>query len=792
MKRNILHPVVAVFMMLHLQCAVAQSLHPDTLVRAFNSHREQALQEKLYLHIDRTFFLTGETLWFRIYQVDATLHRPVNLSKVAYVEILDRNNKAQVQVKVRLNADGGHGSIFIPATMLSGNYVVRAYTQWMKNFSPEFYFHNSITVVNPFIRPEPQKEEVKRTEVEFFPEGGYLVDGLRSKVGFRISNVAGTGVRGIVLSEGSDTVSIFHPLKFALGHFYFTPRAGERYRCMLIDDNGKTTTHALPEVKQQGYVMTLNDSGAGELSIRVRTKGIPPSSSLFLFVHSRQVTVFSETQRLAPDEAVFTIPRHSVPAGITHFTLFDAVLNPVCERLYFIPGSSGLAISVTSDQQKYITRRKVALSITAAADDAEKAASVSVAVYRIDSLGATPTAGIAPYLLLSSDLHGFIESPEYYFSDDADARAAADNLMLTHGWRRFSWADVFKKKIRFAYPPEYRSHFVSGKVLKSDGTPARGVLSYLASPSKLVTLYGSRSDDMGNVYFETEDFWGPRKLVLQTNTKVDSTFRLQLNNPFSGRYASVVMKPFILRSSMHQRLKERSLAMQVQDIYYHETIDKPAMPPKSDSTAFYGVADQVYYLDDFTRFPVMEEVMREYVPGVLVRKRRGGFHFIVIDNVNKGVLPTDPLVLLDGVPVFDVNKIMAFDPLKVKKLDVVMRHHYLGPLVIPGMVSYSTYRGDLAGFELDRRALVIDYEGLQLQREFHVPRYENQRLRNSRLPDQRTLIYWAPDIKTGENGRVEFYTSDVSGQYQVVVEGITPLGQAGTGFHTFEVNRQDY
>jgi hypothetical protein len=190
----------------------------------------------------------------------------------------------------------------------------------------------------------------------------------------------------------------------------------------------------------------------------------------------------------------------------------------------------------------------------------------------------------------------------------------------------------------------------------------------------------------------------------------------------------------------------------------------------------------------------MEEVMREYVPGVHVRKRKDGFHFLVADKINGGLLEADPLVLLDGVPVFDINKIMSYDPLKIKKLEVVERKYYSDQLYLPGIVSYSTYNGDLAGFELDPRSVSINYEGLQLEREFYTPQYDSQKKRAARLPDQRTLLYWTPEVYVDKNGKceLEFYTSDIPGNYRVVVEGLDSDGYAGNAIYNFTVKRFDH
>jgi hypothetical protein len=149
------------------------------------------------------------------------------------------------------------------------------------------------------------------------------------------------------------------------------------------------------------------------------------------------------------------------------------------------------------------------------------------------------------------------------------------------------------------------------------------------------------------------------------------------------------------------------------------------------------------------------------------------------------------MVLLDGVPVFNIDKIMAFDPLKVKKLDVVTSRYFHGPLVYDGLVSYTTYTGDLAGFELDSRSLLQAYEGLQQQREFYAPRYETEEQQRSRLADFRNLLYWAPEVRleANQNGTVNFYTSDQVGTYLVVIQGITENGVPGSQVATFRVEQ---
>ena len=135
----------------------------DSLSKKFDRYRTTFPQEKLYVHLAQEFYLTGETVWFKIYYVDGALHHSMDISKVAYVEILDNNNQPLLQTKVALKDGKGDGSLFLPASISSGNYHLRAYTQWMRNFSPEFFFHKTISIVNSFRKLEARHRKSSKT-----------------------------------------------------------------------------------------------------------------------------------------------------------------------------------------------------------------------------------------------------------------------------------------------------------------------------------------------------------------------------------------------------------------------------------------------------------------------------------------------------------------------------------------------------------------------------------------------------------------------------------------------------
>jgi len=174
---------------------------------------------------------------------------------------------------------------------------------------------------------------------------------------------------------------------------------------------------------------------------------------------------------------------------------------------------------------------------------------------------------------------------------------------------------------------------------------------------------------------------------------------------------------------------------------------------------------------------------------MLVQKKGPHFHLPLYDYGTSTFFQGDPLILLDGVPVFDIDSLMILDPLKIRKLETVQHMYFLGGTNFDGIMNWTTYKGDLGGYNLDPHVTVVDYEGLQLEREFYSPSYETDDQVSTHLPDFRNVLYWSPVVSTNTQGKsdLNFYSSDMPGKYIVVVEGIADDGEAGSKLIGFEV-----
>jgi hypothetical protein len=787
----------ALLIMLAIQHNTIHAQETELLSKKVEHYSTSHLEEKLFLHTDKSVYLSDEICWFKIYNVDGAFHLPLAMSTVAYVEILDNRYKAIVQEKVTLQNGLGTGSIKLPNNIGSGTYTLRAYTNWMKNYSADFFFQKTVTIINTKkdqtnALATATKEEIK---IQVYPEGGNLVNDLPNKVAFKITNQYGKGIASsaIIINEQSETITKASTLQLGMGNFSITPKEGQSYKISIQLADGRKVSEALPKSNNKGYTLKLTqaENQKGTLNIAIATKNIT-SSIVYLIGHTRGVVKTANKLTIENGIANISIPNSSLGNGINSFTLFDENRNPVCERLYFKYPEEKLGLSIATDAREYAVRNKVSVKLNSFLVSGKGTnADLSMAVYKVDELQPIDETNIQNYLWLSSDLIGKVESPNSYFNEaDPQRFEAMDNLMLINGWRRFNWEIVLNdKKPAFEFLPEIAGKIVTGRVVPNkDNLPINGITAYLSMPSKRTQFRSSMSDQNGKLKFQFNDFFNDDQVIAQIEKNNAANYKIEISNPFvkSTTNSSTDFLPYTNDEKFQINRYHRDLEVQN---YYNQDMVNKFESNSIDTSAFYHKADERYLLDDYSRFNTLEEVFREYMTNVKLNKSGENYNIAVYDNVQKRFFSNQPLILLDGYPITDLNKFMSFDPLKIRKLEIVDRMYFLGNMTYYGVMNFTTYTGKMEGYDLDPQAVVLDFKGLQSQREFITPDYAVKDQVNTRLPDFRHLLFWSADVNTNEKGKNElsFFTSDVPGKYVIVVQGLNQEGKTGYQEMTFEV-----
>lgn len=729
--------------------------------------------------------MANEIIWIKAYSFSGMLHAPMELSKVVYVELIDGNNVTVIQSKVEMLRGKGNGSLEI-SSLPTATYRLRAYTRWMMNYKEDYFFEREIQVFNtqsaPFVKPVTQGSMI---HADFYPEGGSLVEGLTSTVAFRITDASGRGVQasGKVVDQNDVVVGTFTPLTLGIGRFRFLPQTGFQYK-VIITYNGKETSHALPEIASTGYTMEVTADRDKYVVSVSRKAPVVQSDYLMLLVHTRQHVKLVSVSFFKEDKVVFTIDKNKLGDGISHITLFDRLKNPVAERLVFKKPTRQLTIEGVPQAYQYAPREEVKVSIRTTDDQqVPVAANMSFAIYALDSLqDSFSTMGMLSYAYLVSDLGDRIEQPEFYFSKDTVSVTAIDNLMLTYGWRKFDWKQVVNGNASpLVYAPEYEGLTISGRVRDEVSGTFMNHAKVFLSVAGVNPVFGvTRTDKDGKFQFTVSELYGTKPVVFQAGGG-----SIQLNNSFDTRFGKGTnYDAYVPWKVANQTLTLNNIHAQVERTFhgFDHFLDK--LP---DTTRFYGKPTISYLLDDYVRFPTLEDVFREYVPGVIVRRHDKKGRVYVLNNASQLFFEEEPLILLDGVPVRDTDVLLGTDASAVKEVNIVNVSYHIGPVAFSGILDIRTYKGNLGEFDIDPNAVVIDYEGLNRMRIFKSPEYPTIERKYSRIPDFRSVLYWQPDVDTDADGNqtVNFYTSDKRGNFMGVINGMTKNGLIG--FRTFMI-----
>lgn len=761
----------------------------DKVQNAFSNYQQNVFQEKIFVHTDKEQYLAGEIIWLKVYTVDANKHQPTDLSKVAYIELLDQQNQPAAQVKLLLKEGGGDGFIELPRSLVSGSYKLRSYTNWMKNFNVELFFEKKISILNPQIFSSVSKSTPQNFDIQFFAEGGDLVEGIKSNVGFKAIGENGKGISlaGAIINQNNDTIARFKTAKFGIGKFQFTPQVNTSYKAVITSFGKDKISKDFLVAKKMGYVMSLTPQQNGNLTVEINSN-LKDEKLYLLTYHGKNISN-AIAVNVAGGKTSFSIEFAKLDEGTSHFTVFNEAGIAVCERLFFKRPTKKLDIQLKTDQSAYLKRKKVNVGLLLKDELANTtSASLSVSVRKIDSLQGMDESDIMSYFLLASELKGYVENPSYYLNNNTeDVNSALNNLLITQGWRRFNWNEITQSRMpEFKFLPEFTGHLINGNIKMINKQPLKFVNVYLGSPGKIGQFYEAVSDTAGSFTFNTKDFYGLNEIVVQTTQK-DTASTITINSPFFEKYSSAGLNNFKFNTELIDQFENYNMNFQVQHTFQVSKWDNRKQLA-TDSSRFYFKAFKTYQFDDYDRFKTMEESLREVVKETFVSKVQNNFR---IKLLAKDVpMDGDPLVLFDGLPYFNMDKVMAIDPHKIKKLEILPESYHYGSSKFDGILSFFSVKSNLANIEIAPNSVVLDYDGLQLYREFYSPSYDSETQMNNRLPDFRNVLYWSPNININNKGEgvISFYTSDVTGTYIGTINGLSKNGNPGSTVFTFKVN----
>ena len=436
-------------------------------------------QEKVYLHLDNTGYFKGETIWFKAYVTRIDTEAPTDLSKVLYVELLNPTGDVVERRKLHIEADGtAYGDIQLDSTIaVTGFHEIRAFTRYMTNWGTNACFSRVIPIFKEPTREgdysdpkidqlsyrhrlnderlqvndegnsniislteeeDAQKEKKQKGDLRmhFYPEGGNMVRGLPCKVAFTVTDGDNRPLATKVSLKDEQGNTVVTVSSDAEGRGAFLMQGTEPHQVWVQNENGNTKRFDLPKALEEGCTLQLDVTDADSIRFNLYATSAMQGRKLGYIVMNRSKLVRCDTLT-AQSQQQIVLPRSQHMEGVSQFTLFDSEGGIVAERLFFVYPKSRIAVpvKVSSTTANIRPCGKVKFNLTGAPN-----ASLSFSAVDANGMVNGNEGNIFTWMLLASDLKGYIAHPEYYLeSDDEAHRQATDLLMLVQGWRRYDW-----------------------------------------------------------------------------------------------------------------------------------------------------------------------------------------------------------------------------------------------------------------------------------------------------------------------------------------------------------------
>ena len=779
------------------------SLAAQKFDSALSIFRKKFPAEKVYIHYNKEYYTAGETIWFKAYLT--INHAPSGLSNNFYLQL--RNDKGIVVSNKKYPVKGTaiSGNIDIPDSIDGGVYTVNAFTAAMLNPDADFISTKNLHIYNSSsgqannVLHDPAAPKIS---LLFFPEGGSLIADINTVIAFKAVTEFGypLDVKGMIKTEDGAMVLPFSSYHDGIGQFLLTPQANKKY-VAVTEVKGQVYTFSLPPVQSNGLALKVEDENGGKLFIVSGNQEQKPQVHVIKVVAQINNVVVYENEFYSGDHFSVKghIPTDSLPSGILQVIVLNQDDAPLLERLTFINNREYEAGASLSVLKQGTNAREMNYLQFDFPDTAQRSCSVAITDYQDDT---TPSKeNIISSLLLTSDLKGDIFNPGYYFSSKNDSvKTAMDNLMLTHGWRRFTW----KKILHNEYPEpikedEYLIN-ISGTVKNPNKTEVMsgGLLNiFIITEDSALFTYNYPVNKEGHFLLDSLLFAGSSRFYYSyTNAKGKQkpvTVILGEKKSHEWPAGSASMNKDVSSWSETPVKKETSDVRKVvltqkglenvKELENVTVLSKPERPidilNEKYATGIFKTGSR-YIIDNITKPEVLTGggpgAVRDYIASLIPRVKVKKGYFV---NIRLHDMPV--AVFIDQFPA----TMFQLDQLRIEQIGIV-KFWDNDPVVVSSdrgggtIVVYTKKYEDVRSYNITApEAPYFLYNGYSIEKEFYSPDYSIPSDKH-KDPDVRTTLCWNPKVYTNANEnciQVNFFNNDWSRKFKIVLEGIDNKGR---------------
>jgi len=346
-------------------------------------------------------------------------------------------------------------------------------------------------------------------------------------------------------------------------------------------------------------------------------------------------------------------------------------------------------------------------------------------------------------------------------------------------------ADILEP-FQFNFLPDRNGTAISGSVVaynSGESAPATRIhFSILGEdPAYMVAT----SDQAGRFLMKIPSRFGNQEMFVVPEQSPDQSLEVRIDNDFTTDALPFSSGSYMLQEDEKLLASRLSLQMQLQMAFLAESVpDSSIITSRIEPVPFYGRPEISIKIDEFVSLPNMEEVIENLIPLTYV-VRRGGKADFLIKSDNPMISLYRPLILIDHIPVFDMDVVLALPPSKIDRIEVIPEVYVLGEVKYGGIICFTSRQGDLAGMKLAEGSYFFDYASLHPPMAPQVPRYKG----GSSIPDTRNTLLWMDhlELHKGSSSKVSFQAASVPGTYLILFRGVSSEGSIVYGMNRFRV-----
>ncbi len=755
---------------------------------------QAVIEPRLLMKVDfeKRAYGPGDTVVFRLDASDLD-HAKIDKGVIHYTVSLSGE---QFLDSTAVTNSNGHAELLflLPHSLKSADGYINAKVNWMG-------VEESVGRTIPIA--------LNHITMNFFPEGGDLVENISSRIAFKAVNEFGKGadVHGVVVDDTGKEVAGFKSYHLGMGAFQFTPQRGHRYFAHINRPANQTVPTLLPIALASGYTMAVARGVAERLAIKINSP-LATEGFLVALVHGRIVS--SESIRLAKGQNSFDLNAVDFPQGIAVISLFDAAGVPRCERLTFVRPDKTLSVKVTPSKKTYAPGEQVKLSIRTTdpkGNPIPAALSLSVVDDKLLSFADDRQDNIQSWFLLSSEVKGEVEEPKFYFDpEESKAPEALDYLLMTQGWRRFTWKSLDKEPQPKIVAEDFGT--ISGKIVGRDlvGNAGEVIIYELNGKHRILHV---ATDMAGNFVLKNAD---PTTYLVALTKKPNRAIVECRQGQVKSGTAITTFGPD--KELERDETFPRSTPAIVKPVT--TVVGQTNYAMKSDVTQLsevivtgYGSQEArsltgcVWVARDYNSLPSdMLTILQGRVPGLQIQVQNGTpASTAVIRSRGLSTQATlEPLLAIDGIPVesstnnnfTNLSTLPTHDVQSIQVINSPEANVLYGSAASGGVILVTTRSNIPRSYAYQKRkeskfnSITIPPRAFSVTREYYdAPTALGT---NGERQNFRSTIYWNPGVYTDSHGEAEltFYNNDAASAFRITTEGIDGNGLIGRSESTYE------